>query len=430
MTRLSAWRPREWLPIFRGYLLVVLGSAVTRVLSLLTTVVLARELGATAFGEVSVFLAFLIFWVGNDFLDVTFVRYANASTGEAPTEYLRAVFVLKIVLNAILLAVSFPLSRLLATGAFGKPSLSMPIFAALVCGIGLNFLSLRAATYQAKERFASYAATNASFYVLTALVVAVLVLGFKQHETLHVYETYIAVAILAGVYAVASLAATVRSLRFERRRIKEVFSFSGWLFPANISFLIFQQLDLFLVTAFASLTDVGEYSAALRVVGVVSLLTGTLAPALLPRATRAAEDPMLIRTYLKQGAALSLGIVALAFSVWFAAPTIIEIFFGHEYRRAADIARFLLVSAVLVGVYTPVSQLLLAYNQPRRMFYLNLVKLFVIGGAGIALVPAWKGVGAALAVVLSDAAALGYVLVVLWPKITTALAPRSAATAP
>ena len=411
--------------MFRGYLLVVLGSAVTRILSLFTAVILARELGASSFGEVSVFLAFLIFWVGNDFLDATFVRYANTSAGDGPTDYLRAVFILKIALNVILLAASLPLSWFLATTAFDKPSLFTPIFAAFACGLGLNFLSLHAATYQATERFAYYAATTASFYVLTSIAVAALVLALDQRDTVRIYGTYTAVAILVGVYAFVGLSRTVRHLGFDKRVVKEIGLFARWLFPANLSFLVFQQLDLLLVTAFASLADVGQYSAALRIVGIVSLLTGTLAPALLPRATRATKEPMLLRAYLKQSAVLSGAIVGLALAVWLAAPTILAILFGNEYRDGAAVARVLLIGTALIAVYTPLAQLLLAYNEPRRMFYLSVLKLCVVGAAGLLLTPRLEGIGAALAVALSDAAVLGYVLVVLRGRIATALAPRS-----
>jgi O-antigen/teichoic acid export membrane protein len=426
--RSLALRAHAWLPSLRDYVLVALGSAVTRVLSLVTAIVLARELGASSFGEVSVFFAFLVLWMGNDFLDVTFVRYANASEGERSTDYLRAIFILKSALNAVLLIASLPLSWVLATTAFGKPSLSTPIAAALLCGVGLNFLSLRAAMHQAAERFARYAGTIASFHVLTAITVVFLVLGLHQRATEAVYATYTAIAVVVGLYGVAGIRRTVRHLAFDKDRISEIVSFARWLFPANLSFLLFQQLDLFLVAAFASLASVGEYSAALRIVGAVALLTGTLAPALLPRATRASSEPLLVREYLKQSAVLSGGIVALALAAGLAAPTIVPLLFGSEYRDAAAVTQVLLVGTAMIAVYTPLTQLLLAYNEPRRMFHLSVLKLCVIGGAGVVLVPRLEGIGAALAVVLSDAAALGYVVLVLRRRIAAAFTAHSPAT--
>ncbi len=421
-------RVRKWAGAFRGYLLVVLGAGLTRTLSLLTAVLLARELGASSFGQVSVFLAFLIFWVGSDFLDATFVRYANAPSGDQPDDYLRAIFVLKIALNATLLAVSLPLAHFLANTVFSKPSLSTPIFAAFVCWIGLNFLSLHAATHQARERFLHYSAANASFHVLAFIAILVALGLSSSRSPFSVYVAYTAVAILVGVYSFVAVKRTVRHLRFDKRLVKKAVSFSKWLFAAHVTYVAFQQLDVLLLTAFVSLADVGEYSAGLRVVGIVALLTGTLAPALLPRATRAAEAPVLLRAYLKQSAVLAGAIAALACAVWLAAPAIVVTLFGSEYQDAAEFTRVLLVGTALVGIYTPLAQLLLAYNEPRRIFHASALKLAVIAGTGLVLVPRLGGVGAALAVTLSDVAALAYVLVALRPRIAAALVPRHAAT--
>lgn len=416
------------LAIFRGYLVVVFGTGFARTLSFITAVILARELGAFSFGEVSVFLAFLGFWVGNDFLDQTFVRYANAPQGERPEEYLRAVFVLKIALNAILLVASFPVARFLATIVFDKPSLSTPIFAGLVCGVGLNFLSLRAATYQAEERFARYTTTSSSFYLLTFITVVPLALTSSPDQTERVYGAYAGVATLVGLYAFLALKRTVRELRFHKHLIRVIISFSRWLFADNVVYIFHQRLDIFLLTAFASLSAVGEYSAAVRVVQIVSLLTGTLAPALLPRATRTGESPALLRAYLRHSAVLSGVIGVLVCAIWLPAPAIFEIFFGDEYRGAATVARILLVGTALIAVYVPLAQLLLAYNQPRRMFYLAALKLCIIAAVGVSLVPRFGSTGAALAVTLSDAAALIYVLLVLRQPIRRALALPSLVT--
>ncbi|MDQ3893862.1 MAG: oligosaccharide flippase family protein [Actinomycetota bacterium] len=421
-------RVRGWFAIFRGYLLVVAGTGFARTLSFVTAVILARELGVTSFGEISVFLAFLGFWVGNDFLDQTFVRYANAPQGERPEEYLRAVFVLKILLNAGLLVTSFPISRLLATTAFHKPSLSTPIFAGLVCGVGLNFLSLRAATYQADERFGRYTATSASFYVLTFATVVPIAFTSSPPDTERVYGAYVAVASLVGLYSLVALKRVVRRVRFHKRLIRVILSFSRWLFADNVAYILHQRLDVFLLTAFASLSAVGEYSAAVRVVQIVSLLTGTLAPALLPRATRTAETPALLRAYLKHAAVLSGAIAVLVLLIWLPAPAIFTLFFGDEYSGAATVARILLIGTGLVGVYVPLAQLLLAYNQPHRMFYLAALKLSIIAALGFGLVPRYGATGAALAVTLSEAVALGYILLVLRDRIRGALAASPSMT--
>jgi O-antigen/teichoic acid export membrane protein len=400
-----------------------------RALALGTAVVLARVLGVSAFGEISVFLAFLGFWIGSDFLDHTFVRYANAPENAGPAAYLRAVFVLKIALNVALLAISFPLSWVLAAHVFDKPSLTTAIFTALVCGIGLNFLSLRAASYQAKEEFGRFTATNGSFYVLAFVGVAAVLVISPPHELRAVYATYLGAALVVGAYAVFKLKRSVHALRIDRQLVKTVASFAKWLFAAEYVYIVCQRLDIFLLTAFASLVDVGEYGAGLRIVQIVGLLTGTLAPALLPRAVRA-RTPSSLRAYLKLAATLSATIGMVAAVVWISAPFLVETAFGREYRGAASIVRVLLVGTFLVSVYTPIAQFFVVDGKPRHMFYLASLKLVVIACAGLIFVPMLEGNGAALTVTLSEAAALVYVAVALRHRVGTALRMSTGTAAP
>jgi O-antigen/teichoic acid export membrane protein len=427
---LAAERLRRSLGQFRGYFTVVAGTGLTRVLALGTAVLLARVLGASAFGEVSVFLAFLGFWVGSDFLDHTFVRYANAPEGADPDAYLRAVFALKIALNVALLASSFPLSWALAVHVFDKPSLSTPIFAALVCGVGLNFLSLRAATHQAREEFGRFTATNGSFYVLTFLGVAAVLVISPRHELLAVYTTYLGAALLVGAYAVFKLKRSIAALRVDKQLVRSVASFAKWLFAAEYVYIVFQRLDVFLLTAFVSLVDVGQYGAGTRIAQLVALLTGTLAPALLPRAVKAARTPSATRAYLGVAATLSAAIGLFAALIWIAAPLLVETVFGQEYRGAASIVRIFLVGTVLSAIYTPIAQFFVVDGKPRHMFYLASLKLGVIACAGLVLVPMLRGDGAALAVTLSEAAALVYVGLALRHRVGAALRTSTAPAVP
>jgi O-antigen/teichoic acid export membrane protein len=409
------------LATFRGYVLVVAGAASTRVLSFATAVILARVLSPASFGEASVFLAFLGMWVTGDFLDATFVRHATMPDPPFRRDaYLRAILFLKIALNGALLLLAAPAGRFLATTVFGKPALALPIAVALGCGVGLNFLSLYAANRQADERFGAFTAATTAFPFLVFLLVAAAIVLVPKVDLGWIYGAYGLSAAIVGAFAFVALARIAGGFAISAEVVRSVVSFSKWLFAANLVYLLFQRLDVFILTAFASLTDVGQYGVALRVVQVVAVLTGTLATALLPRASRAAHAPALLWTYLKQCAILSALIALAAVVAGLAAPLLVSAFFGAGYEAAASIVRVYLIGTLLVGIYTPLSQLLVAEAKPRRMMYLALVKLCVISGAGVLLVPRLGGVGAALALTLSEGAALAYVVIALRDRIAAA----------
>jgi O-antigen/teichoic acid export membrane protein len=416
-----ATRLRAQLVHFRGYLVLVIGTGLARIVSFATAVLLARRFGPDSFGQISIFLAFIGFWSTGDFLDSTFVRYANTTRVRSSADYLRAIFLLKIALNTALLAASFPLSELLARSVFHKPVLAMAIFASFVCGVGLNFLSLWAAVHQASERFLRFTSATSSFYLLSFMSVMIVVFGAHATRPDSVYAAYAIAACTIGVFAFGRLKRAVGRLVVEMQLIKAVLSFSRWLFAANIGYIIFQRLDLFLLAAFASLDDVGVYGAALRMVTIVSLLTGTLAPALLPRAARVGGSPESLRAYLKHGAALS-GVLALTVcALWLAAPRVAGLVFGHEYLGAATIVRVFLVGTFFVALYTPLSQLFFVEADPRKMLYLSVLKLTVILASGLYLVPHFGGVGAAVAVALAEVAAFSFVVAALRQRLAEAL---------
>ncbi len=78
------------------YLTVAAGSAGARLSSFLATVIIARSLGPSGFGDFSLFFALLVpFSMATQFLDVTYVRQANTPGSVDRGILLRASVVLK-----------------------------------------------------------------------------------------------------------------------------------------------------------------------------------------------------------------------------------------------------------------------------------------------------------------------------------------------
>ena len=407
---------------FRGYAVLVLGTGLTRGLSLVTAVIIARTGSPTRFGEISVFLAIVTLWTEGDFLDSTLVRYASAAHNEtARTRYLKAALFLKVAWNVLLLMLAVPVAWAVSHGVFNKPVLFYAIFVAIVCAVGLNLLSLRAAFFQSQERFALYTATTSLFYILAFLFVVAIAVTSVRRDTMPIYYAYLLATVIVGMFGLVSIVRIVRRVSLERQVIKRIASFAGWLLGANLAYMVTQRLDILLLTGFASLAVVGQYGAALRVVATVSLLTGTLAPALLPRAARARRSPQLLLAYLRHAAPLSALIILCAGALWLAVPLVVRVMFGEAYSDAVPIVRILLIGPVCSAMYTPLSQLFLAQGEPRKMLYLSFLRLGSIATLGVLLIPPLRASGAALAVGLTEAVALAYVALSLRSQLAAAL---------
>lgn len=408
---------------YRGYAALVLVTAVARTCAFVAAILLARQFGPERFGELSIFLTILGFWSSPDFLDSTFVRYAAGRDDAEAAGYLRAVFSLKTSWNSLLLVLAAPVAWLLSAYVFKKPVLFLAIALAMVCGAGLNMLSLRAAMHQVHEDLLRFAATTSAFYVISLAGVSVAVVA-AGGATWAVFAAYGGSSLVVGSYSWRVVRRAVAATQLRRELVAEIARFSKWLFGANLGYMITQRLDVFLLAGIGTLAAVGEYGVALRVVALVSLLTGTLAPALLPKASKTQRSSVLLASYLRHAAVLSAAIVVLIAGLAAVAPLAIQLLFGADYRGAALLVRVILVGTVAIAVYTPLSQLFMRDVRPRKMLYLSLIRFGVILGAGVPLVVALGAIGAAIAVAMAEVCVLVYVCIVLHAEVFAALSLR------
>lgn len=92
------------------------------------------------------------------------------------SSYLKGAFILKVVFVLFLTLISHSFAYFLSHTVFLKPDLTGAITLAVLCGAALNFFSLRASIYQAREDFKLFVAFNASFYI-SVLILLLLTLG-------------------------------------------------------------------------------------------------------------------------------------------------------------------------------------------------------------------------------------------------------------
>lgn len=406
--------------LFRNYLILILGSGVTRLISFATSVILARQLGPEGFGKFSVFFALMVaFWTGTTFINSTYVRYANTVNPQERESYLRASFILTIAFCLLLAIGAYPVAWFLSHYVFQKPELELAILTAVFCGAALNLLSMRAAVHQAVEDFSRFAGLNVLFYALVFALLLILMLFFGKVtlNTELVYIIYLVAALLVGILSFLKLYKLSGPLRLERAVFSRILSFAKWLFAANLTYMVFQRLDVLILAHYVDLEAMGQYGAALRIAVIASLMTGTLSPLLLPRASRTRDSLISLKHYLRQAAFVSMVLTLIIAMLWLATPIIVRGLFGSVYEQAIPLARIILLGMVLVALYTPVSQLFLGEDNPKKMFYLGLIKLSATLGFALLLVPSLGTWGAAWTVTTSEFITMVYTFTAISPRL-------------
>lgn len=379
------------------------------IVSFVTTVLLARHLTTADFGLFSLlFAAMTVLWTATSFGDTAYVRFVNAASEESDAAYLRAVLVIEGAALGLLAIASWPAARGLSS-ALGDSAYFTPLLVGILLGLGMNLVSLWGAVFQAEGKFFRFSLLRGVVNVIVLLLVGVTIAA----ATLTLERVYTAYAFAVGTMVVLSLGAVYRRCRpltVDRALVTKLVRFSRWLMASNVAYVVSQRLDVVVVAAFTTRATVGQYGAALRISVVASLLTGSIAPLMLPRATRLAQTGETLRQFLRHVAKFTSVLIALVGLIWLSLPLWVPVLFGERYEDSVAIARILLLGSACLAAYTPLSQLFVADENPRRMFVLNVTRVVVLGTLLAILAPRFGAAGGAWGLVGAEFASLVYTM--------------------
>lgn len=365
-----------------NHIIVLFGAGGTRAVAFLTSIVLARTLGADNFGQFSLFQAAMLICCQIPVaVDAIFIRYAKAK--DDPTQLrlcLASATRLKIFAALALAASSF----LLGYGAdFFAPSgnrlMGKLLCAGMICGCFLSFMQSIANVFRVREEYGKYSAVQAVYSCAVLGAILFLACFFKS---LTVSSTIITYLVFACIFCVVSLAMVVKisgnPFKADREHNKLIFKLSKWSLLIVITYYISCRADVLLLSSYLEMSRVGVYSAALQLTMAVSLLISAMGTVFLPRAVKAAETFDNLVLYFKE-AIIPVCLVFAGIAVlYFIAPYVFGILFTKEYAQSTSIFRILLVGYAFSAIYNPFSALFYTFDQPHLLFFLEVFKLAVL----------------------------------------------------
>ena len=171
---------------------------------------------------------------------------------------------------------------------------------------------------------------------------------------------------------------------------------------------IYVRIDQILLGMLGSYDMVGEYAAAWKLVeaGIYfpNILLASLAPVL---ATQYVESRSLYeRRYAEGFRFVFLLVLCGCLFVFLVAPWLMDLLFSHRYQQAAPILRVLVWSALLAVFNLFAMQWAINHRKGRIVWEMTAVGLLLCIGLCLILIPTHGGLGAAIAIVLSQV--IGY----------------------
>ncbi|HMB68389.1 MAG TPA: oligosaccharide flippase family protein [bacterium] len=393
--------------LVRNSLVLLAGTAASKALVFVSTLVLVRSLPAEGFGLYTLVFAWLSFFelLPDAGLDMLAVR-------EAQTPGARRARVLgdALVARAVLIAAAAPAAALLAPLAADDPAI-----AALAALGALSWLS-------SFRRASLRSLLDLPYRVALRMEIPALLGTLAEAAHLAVLPFALGAAGVAGAVAAQGLshlpfalllaALSFRRIRPELRPAPQAavatLRRTAPLFGLLLANAVLARVDVLMLQALRGSREVGIYAAPVRLVEVANLLPILLMASVYPLLAAAARDPERVERLFRGSLRFLSAVIApvIVVEIAFAGP-LVHLFFGAEYSASAAVLPALAAAELLIFADIVMNARFVATGLEKRNLQLVAAAAVANVAANFVLIPAHGAAGAALATLLAYAVRVG-----------------------
>ena len=369
--------------------ILFIGNSISAILGVIFTILAARFLGPEAWGLVAAVTSLIIILgsiadLGFNSSIFRFLSKEWAEVKNASPDIYKTIVFLRLISAILFGAVLVLLSKWITPLVLQQQDASFIALAAIGL-IGVLFVDLQTATFQAKQswvRAATFAAlTNALRLILFLVLVA---------------TNLVSVLSVLAIFVVSLFITFTFSLLWQRLPIdlpqnwlllsKKIFSFSIWLAGNQSVSSINSRIDVLLLLNIAGSINAGIYGAASRIALGFPIIIGSFATVLAPRfASIGSKNDLWI--FFKKSIGLSILISSTLIVGILLAPFLI-LLLGTSYEGSVQVFRLLLISFIPFTLSAPpVNILIYRFNKPYVITVLSFVSLPVIIFGNIFFIP-------------------------------------------
>ncbi len=342
---------------------------------------LARLLGAEAFGLVALANVFMYFM--QIFLDQGFAQ-AIIQKDKLEPEHLDTAF-----WTSVLMGTLFLLTILTSAGTVAN-FYSEPALAPIIRWMSISFLfaglsSVQAAILQRNMQFKIFAARSLVATATCGIAgIGAALLGFG------VWSLVIKEVVFGSTSALMLWSASSwrPGFRFSLEHFRELFSFGINIIGFNFLDFFNRRSDDLLIGYFLGAVALGYYNVAYRLLLImIKLLTNVTIQVALPTFSKLQKEPDRMRdAFYKVTRYTSLISFPAFLGMALLAPELVQTLFGNEWLPSVPVMRILAFIGILQSVQYFAGTVLLAMNKPLwRLRVVFLITVFNIAGFFIAV---------------------------------------------
>ena len=401
---------------FRQSTITFSGTAINGLLGAFFYILIARFLGPSSFGLLSVAVATLtlisdIGDLGTDTGLVNFVsRYLKKDFTKAK-RFLKLGLKVKVIIGVAIAVAGLFLSDIFAGYVFAKPELSGLLKISFLGVLAVLLFSFITHSLQATQKFWHWSGIQVGTNALRLLTVIILiVVGVFSME--NVLILYISVPLIGFLISYRFLPKNFFSVKNENTVAREFFKYNKWIALFTLVAAVSSRLDTFITARLLSSIEIGIYSAANQLAQIIPQTVTALGTVIAPKMAGigTVED---LKQYLKKTQIMVVGISLAALLFIPVIPIVIPFIYGTEYLASVPVFTVLLFGMLLYLISVPAhSAVFYYYSYPKLFFYLSLGHLFIIASLGWYLISLYGVMGAAVSVLVG--AFFNFIIPVIW----------------
>jgi O-antigen/teichoic acid export membrane protein len=376
--------------------MIYLGSTIAfTVIGFISTIFFAHTLGPAPLGAYFLFMAY--FGIFNLVADGGFGSAAvkRISEGKESNEYFSAFVFIRIIISA------FAVSALLYLEPFFKDATASGIFFWVLLALVVSVFSGITGT-------GVYGTGKVGVYQLS---------GFLETSSRFVFQVAgvflgFGIAGLTGGFIGGLIAGGIANfryldlkiIRFKFYHVKNLSSFSFWIFLTASGSLVFSYADTILIGFFMNDAAVGIYRTAFQLTSIATFTTLAFHTVLYPQISNWGIHQQLTKITNSLGRAFTYSLllaIPTCIGGWILGEKLLYFFYGTSFTQGTSALYFLLV-AQIVNVFMYLGTMCLtALDRPREAFWITATASIANIVLNIALIPVYGITGAAIATLLA-----------------------------
>lgn len=387
---------------FKRSILTIFATVVSGLLGLLFYLVVARNLGPSAFGifAVSTAVLNLIADIGDVGTDTGLIRFIGRYAGREALslKFLKLAWEVKMLVWLIVVSIGWFASESIATHIFNKPVLENPLKLAFIGVGGVMLLSFASHGLQALQRYKIWSlllvGSNALRILVTLIVISLI--GLSIQSSMLVYTLIPLLFFIISLFFLPNFFRVSGELSVS----KEFFRFNRWIFLISIIAAASSRMDTFLATRLVSIEQVGIYSVSVQLTSFIPQFFFAIATVAAPKLARFKSKQEAI-PYLWKLQFFCFGIAFLGLLGIPIAYFIIPNFYGASYLLSFWPFVILYLAQLIFLIALPTHQAIFYYfAKPVVFVWVAIGQLLLVSILAYVLIPSFGIMGAAISVLL------------------------------